>query len=104
MTLVHILRTPGEYTDWRNTCERWPEAKDRGRCVVTDCCNRLVTPEETKSRIFEPVLFDEDGEPTAGAYMGGWTQYHCLEGVGCTVNHGMKRTAHLREGWYDPCY
>jgi len=100
MNNIHILRTPGEYDEWKPSMERWPD--DAGeRDVITSCCNRLEVPEHTESRIFSPVLEDEDGNPTAGAYMGGWQQHRCARGHGCTVNPGMKRTAHLREGWYE---
>ena len=96
---VHILRTPGKYDKWKPSIERWPDAAGT-RGVLTDCCNRLEILEHTESRIFSPTLYDKTGEPTAGAYMGGWQDHRCKKGHGCTVNLGMKRTAHLRAGWY----
>ena len=93
----HILQTPGEYTAWKPALEQWPEASGK---VLVGCCNRLEAVENTDVRFFEPVLEYEDGTPTAGAYLGGWQDFRCKEGCGCTVNPGMKRTAHLRDGWY----
>lgn len=96
----HILRTPGEYTRWEPSATIWPEHAGE-RSLIVSCCNRLEVPEHTETRFFEPVLEYADGTPTAGAYMGGWQEHRCKDGHGCTVNPGMKRTAHLRDGWYE---
>ena len=98
MTLLHILRTPGEYTEWQPVLDVVPDLADKK--VVVDCCNRRELADHAEIRTFNPVLEYPDGEPTAGAYMGGWSECRCAEGHGCTVNPGMRRTTHLREGWY----
>ncbi len=100
MVVTHILTTPGEYDEWKSSVDRWPDHAGE-RDLLTKCCTRLEVPENTESRIFSPILEDEDGNPTAGAYMGGWQEHRCKDGCGCTVNPGMRQTAHLRDGWYE---
>lgn len=87
--IIHISRTPGEYTEWQNTLDRWGRTGWNSRVYVS-CCNRLEYPKNTQTRRFIP---------SGMSYYDPTDHFRCAPGKGCNANPGHKRTAHLRHYW-----
>ena len=72
-------------TGWRKPRKLWPRKHLKGKRAYVSCCNRNAPILETEARF----------ETAFGGYVAEW-YFRCAPNMGCNLNPGYKRTAHLR--------